>query len=88
MRNFCTNNFRQERGKWEDVSAADMGKTDALEKAWLVGRGGGRGEIPDSGGNVYGDGDDSEQYSLLTDRNGDDTTLIGTQITDQTERGI
>ena len=38
-----------------------MGEVEALEKAWLVGRGGGRG--------VYGDGDDGELYSLTPDRN-------------------
>ena len=35
----------------------DMGEVEALEKAWLVGRG------------VYGDGDDGELYSLTPDRN-------------------
>ena len=38
-------------------SITDIGEVEALEKAWLVGRGGG---VPDSGGGVYGNGDNSE----------------------------
>ena len=33
-----------------------MGEAEDLEKTWLVGRGGGRVETPDSGGGVCGDG--------------------------------
>ena len=36
----------------------EMGEAEALDKAWLVGRGGGRGETTNSGGSIYGDGDD------------------------------
>ena len=35
-----------------------MGEAEAMEKAWLVGRGVGRGEIPDYSGRTYGDGED------------------------------
>ena len=49
----------------------DMGEAEALEKAWLVGRGGGRGETPYSGGGVNGDRDDSRLYHLPNEQNGD-----------------
>ena len=32
-----------------------LGEAEGLGKAWLVGRGGGRGETPDSGDGVYED---------------------------------
>ena len=38
----------------------EMGEVEALKKAWLVGRSGGRGETPHSGGGVYRDGDDGK----------------------------
>ena len=34
-----------------------MGETEALDKSWLVRKGGGRGETTDSGVVIYGDGD-------------------------------
>ena len=52
-----------ERNKWEEVSASielvtennEDGGGGALDKAWLAGRGGKRGEAPDYGGGVYVD---------------------------------
>ena len=44
--------------KLETRFIMDMGEAETPEKAWLVGRGGGRGEMPDSGDGVYVDGDD------------------------------
>ena len=55
-----------------------MGEVEDLEKSWLVGRGAGRGETPNSGVFVYVYGDDSELQSLPPDQNGDDAPLIGT----------
>ena len=52
-----------------------------------MGRGGGRGEIPDSVVVVYGYGEGSESDSLPPERNGDDSPLIGMQILDRPERG-
>ena len=37
-----------------------MGEAEDLEKEWLVGRGVGRGGMPNYGGGIYGDGDDGE----------------------------
>ena len=48
-----------------------MGDTESLEKSWLVGRGGRRGETLDSGVFIYGDKDAREYYSLPPDPNGD-----------------
>ena len=40
-----------------------MGGTKDLDKEWLVGRGSGRGETPNSGGGVDGNGDEVRSYS-------------------------
>ena len=40
-----------------------MGGTKDLDKEWLVGRGSGRGETPNSGGGVDGNGDEVGSYS-------------------------
>ena len=65
----------------------EMGETEALKKAWLVGRCGRRGETPDSGGGVYGHKDDGESYYLPPNQNGDDVPLIGMQTPHRPERG-
>ena len=52
-----------------------MGEAEALEKSWLVGRGGGRGEIANSDVVIYGDGDNRKFYSLPPNWNGDDINL-------------
>ena len=39
-----------------------MGEAEALEKAWLVGRGGWRGETTNSCGGFYGDVDEKRSY--------------------------
>ena len=52
-----------------------------------MGRGGGKGEIPDYGGGVYGDRDIDESYSLPPSRNGGDVLLIKTENLDQPEHG-
>ena len=59
----------KEKFKWEEVSAmikflvqviTDMREAHALEKAWLVGRGVGKGETPNYGYGIYGDGDNGK----------------------------
>ena len=64
-----------------------MGEAEDLEKAWLVGRGGGKGETSNSCVVAFGYGDDSESYSLPPDWNGENAPLIGMQTSDQPERG-
>ena len=53
----------------------EMGEAEALEKAWLLGRGGGRGVNPNYGGTVYVYGYESESYYLSHDQNGDNAPL-------------
>ena len=53
-----------------------MGEAEALDKAWLVGRGVERGEMTNSYRSVYGYKDDGESYSLSLEHKGDNTPLI------------
>ena len=40
----------------------EMGGAEALEKAWMAGMGGWRGETTYSDGGLYGDGDDVKNF--------------------------
>ena len=59
-----------------------MEEAEALDESWLVGRGGERGETPNSGDVVYRDEDGRKSYSLMLDRNVDNAPLIVTQTPD------
>ena len=64
-------------GKLEEVSAAiefavwgitEMGEAESQEKAWFVGRSGGRGETSNYGDGFYGYGDDGKSTSCCPTR--------------------
>ena len=50
-----------------------MVEADALEMARLVGRGGGRGKMPNYCGGIYGEGEDIKKYYLPLAHNCDNS---------------
>ena len=62
------------------------GGGEALDRAWFLGRVGGRGETTNSGVVICGEGDNRKLYSLPHDRDVDDAPLIGMQTPNRPER--
>ena len=40
----------------------------------------GGGGVPDSGGRIYGYGEESKSYCLVPNQNGDDAPVLGTKM--------